>query len=267
MRVLLHVALSGAVLFLIPAAVRADDATSLLAKHRAFAGWSAASGVAWHASGTRSDGPTTDAFSESRRGLIFRDTLTSADGHLSIQNGFTGRAVWKTNENANFVAVLGHSGRVAIDRDAILGEATTDMSGASGEGSATVRGAATTIVRLSPAAGLPMDLYVDPQTGAYLRAVIDPQGEPQTIDITRYGSLGSDKKFAAAYDYDGKHYDLAQVDASKPVADADLLPPTATSSWTFAAGAVPLDMFSLGGSAFEPRVHASVNGHPGTFLL
>lgn len=258
-------ALCSAALSLIPVTVRADDASALLAKHRAYVGWSAAAGTSWHATGTRSDGRVSDTFAQWRRGLIFRDVLTSADGHVSIQDGFTGRAVWKSDENADFVTVFGNAARAAIDRDAILGEATSDLSGGTVGGSANVRGTATTVVRLSPAAGLPMDLYVDPQTGAYLRAVIDPQGSPQTLDIERYDSQGS-MKYIAAYAMDGKRYDLSHVGLGA-VADGDLLPPPVRTSWTFSSTPVAMDIFSQGGTTFQPRVRASVNGHPGVFLL
>jgi hypothetical protein len=76
--------------------VSGNDASGLLAKHTQFAGWQAGdpSVPGWNASGTRTNGHAADTFAEKRTGIVYRDTLTTAGGRVSIQMGFTGTMFW-----------------------------------------------------------------------------------------------------------------------------------------------------------------------------
>jgi len=247
------------------------DARALLDRHTAFVGWKSGDAAlgAWRSSGARSAGNgLPDSFSEVRRGLVFRDTLSTSSKALSIENGFTGRVMWSTDENGYTVTVLGEPARAGLDRDALFDEATASIDDAAVVGAAQVRGTATQIVRVQPTGGIPMDLYEDSNTGAYLRAVVDPgTSRAQTIEIEGYTTAAPGKKIIGSYDVDGKHYDVASVTPNATIADADLTPPKPYATWTFSHDPIPLDIYNYSPVSHEVRVLATVNGSTGTFLL
>ena len=255
----------------LPVAIHAQalDPQSLLAKHAAFVGWKAgdAAMTSWRAAGTRTDGKgASDRFAEARRGLVFRDTLWTQGDKLSIDTGFTGSKVWSADENGFTVTDLNGAARRTLDLDVILSEATPLLTGVSA-GSAQVRGINASIVRVAPAGGVPMDVYVDPNSGSFLRAVIDPQGARENVEIDGYVQAGTGKKIVGSYDLAGRHYDITTVDTGARVSDADLMPPKPRAAWTFASEPFGFNVYHSSQVARELRVHASINGHAGEFLL
>lgn len=263
-----------AALFLTPVsalAATSPDARALLDKHTAFVGWKSGDAAfeSWRLGGTRSNGKgTTDRFLEVRRGLVFRDTIENPSKTLRIENGFTGRVMWDTDENGYIVTDLGETARVWLDWDALFDEATAAAEDASLVGKAPVRGTATQIVRVQPSGGIPMDLYEDPASGSYLRAVVDPgTSRAQTLEIDGYITAVPGKKIIGSYDFDGKHYAIASVAPGAAVADSELTPPRPHATWSFSPNPVPLDIYSYSPNSHEVRVLATVNGNTGMFLL
>jgi hypothetical protein len=261
----------GAVGLLLPLQARADDAASLLAKHVAYVGWQSGDPamLAWRLGGTRIEGKNDDRFSEVRRGLLFHDVLRTRDRKISIDEGFTGRLMWKADPNGYVVTLLRGPAKVAFDLDALLDEATATFPDPTIDGSAQVRGVQTTIVSVSPKGLPPIDLYVDPATGAYLRAVIDPKGPHRTdVEILSYMQAAPGKKIAGRYDVGHARYHVARVQVGANVTNAALEPPPARAAWTFSGPQFfPIDTYIQSTASREIRVQASVDGHPGVFLL
>ncbi|MDQ6823738.1 MAG: retropepsin-like domain-containing protein [Candidatus Eremiobacteraeota bacterium] len=246
------------------------DPQALLSKHASFVGWkSGDAGISsWRATGTRRDGRgAVDRFTEVRRGLVFRDTLWTQGDKLSVDTGFTGTKVWSADENGYTVTDLNGPARRALDLDVLLAEAVPLVAGAIDGGTALVRGVDTQIVRVTPPGGVPMDIYEDPSSGAFLRAVIDPGGARQTVEIGSYLSAGAGKRIVGSYDAAGKHVELTTVQPGASVGDAELMPPKPRATWTFAKEPFGFDVYHSSPGARELRVLASINGHSGEFLL
>lgn len=112
--------------------------------------------------------------------------------------------------------------------------------------------------------GFAVDLYEDPATGAYLRAVIDPEGSPKAIAIDRYARIGTNQRAIAAW-HDEASGDSTALTYTPNVhlTDAQLHPPAATATWTFGS-ALPFGLKNTDGGVV---VDAAVNGVRGHFLL
>ncbi|MDP9110985.1 MAG: retropepsin-like domain-containing protein [Candidatus Eremiobacteraeota bacterium] len=260
------------ILFVCTATAMAQDtgAQALLAKHTTFVGWKLGdpSMSSWRASGTRTDGKgATDRYTQARRGLAFRDTVWTRDDKLTVDYGFTGTKVWSADENGYTVTNLNGPARRALDLDVLLAEAATLVAGPVNAGTARVRGVDTQIVRITPPGGVPMDIYEDPSSGAFLRAVIDPGGARQTVEIGSYLSAVAGKNVVGSYDAAGKHVQLTTIQAGASVGDAELMPPKPRATWTFANEPFGFDVYHSSQVARELRVIASINGHSGEFLL
>ncbi|HEY5258684.1 MAG TPA: hypothetical protein VIJ12_09940 [Candidatus Baltobacteraceae bacterium] len=270
MRVLCTVAAFSLLLVGAPIAgiAQAQNADALMAKHAAYTGFASnAQQATWFASGTRTDRRVSDRFSEVRRGLLYRDTVSTTQG-LDDTVGFSGSTVWHADENGFTAAIHGRLAKAAIDFDIVRSEALSALGTTAVVGSANVRGIASTIVRATPSGGTPMDLYVDPQTGAYVRVVVDPGGASTTFDNLQYGAAGDAQKAIDAWAVDGDIYTLSEIDTGHSITDAALAPPTPTATWTFAAGeTVPLVYATNADNDRQVKVRASVNGHAGIFLL
>ena len=263
----LFAVLFGAVLL----AVSGNDASALLAKHAQYTGWQAgdSSVQGWNASGTRVNGRANDAFAEKRSGIAFKDTLTAAGGRISMQTGFTGTMLWASDPNGYVVKQAGTPAQVAYDLNLIRGETLSAIPEATVMGSAQVRGTTTTIVRFKPAGAPPVDVYEDPNTGAFLQAIVDPEGPAHTIvSIDAYGNVAPGKKAVSQWSIGASQYTLNSISAAR-VADTDLIPPQPSATWTFGDQTVPVDLFDLsaGTQRYQPRVMATVNGVTGVFVL
>ena len=269
----------------------ADDGNALLAKHRAFVGWQFDDGTLtswrsttkWKARATPAPSETPDpdatptpafVINSVRRGALYHETHMRENGPYSGDEGFTGRVFWRANENGFVVTVLEDAVRQAISLNAIEDEAVSKLPGTM-HGSAKVGDTDVQIVRVQPSPGFPVDLYVDSE-GAYRRAVVSPDDAEYriTIDIDKYIDALPGKKVVGQYHYGrAGSYIVDKFEANVPISDQDLVPPKPRATWTFGPPEpFPIELHrytaiygNSGASAVQ--VHASVNGHDGTFIL
>ena len=244
----------------------ADDAADLLAKHKAFVGWQlgddAVRTVRFEQTTSSKDGVSETA-KIVRVGVAYRATRVGKKG-LVREDGFTGRIFWESNENGFTRRTIGRSQKYAIARDVLNMEATSTLTGTS-QGTKAIDGVSYPVVRVNTP-GDSIDLYVDPQTGAYKRAVIDPDGDYETVlDILAYSDVLPGKKMISKYRvHDSNYtYDRSKFVLNGAVSDEDLHPPKQTAQWTF-ANAQP---FAIKVTDKRIYVDAKVNGVPGRFIL
>jgi hypothetical protein len=249
--------------------VSGNDASVLLAKHAQYAGWHAGdpSVQSWTAAGTRTNGRALDTFAEKRSGVAYRDTLTAAGGRVSEQMGFTGTMLWESDPNGYMVKQAGKPAQVAYDLNLIRAETLASIPDTLVSGTAQVRGVTTTVLRLKPTGAPPMDIYEDPNSGAFLQAVIDPEGPARTVvSIDAYADVAPGKKAVSQWTIGSLQYTFTAL-AGSHVADADLIAPQPTATWTFGDATVPIDLFDLSNQRYQPRVTLTVNGVSGVFVL
>jgi predicted aspartyl protease len=258
----------------LPLTARGDDAAALLAKHKAFVGWQFGDGslasVATDGAGMdrQKDGTYKPGFTfhKTRAGVAYR-TDYKILGKRPHENstGFTGRVYWASDENGFTRPELGDVQRYNLAFDLLFNEATTSLPGTV-KGTATVDGMPTTIVGVTDPNSYPIDLYVDPNTGEYKRAVIDPDGLYQTtINILSYTDASAGKKIISKWSYGSKEsgYDeITKITPGIAVTPEDLHPPKAIAYWTF--GKTPARV-----KLSDERIYvtAKVNGVEGTFIF
>lgn len=250
-------------------AISTNDASVLLAKHAQYTGWQAgdSSVQGWTATGTRVNGRATDAFSEKRTGVAYKDTLTAAGGRISEQAGFNGTMVWASDPNGYVVKQTGTPAQVAFDLNLIRAESLAAIPDATLMGSAQVRGINTTIVRCKPSVGPPFDVYEDPSTGAFLQAVVDPDSATKTtLSIDAYADVAPGKKAVSQWSIGNLHYAFTSMNAGR-VVDSELAAPAPTATWSFGDATIPVDLFDLSNQRYQPRVTLTVNGVSGVFVL
>lgn len=272
---LLSFLLAGVVV-LAPLASHADDgAAALLAKHRAFVGWQFGDGTFRTLEMTgdtmrrKKDGSlkkvATDWFISS--GVAYRMQWMNPKTSTPYHQGFSGRVYWQTDQNGFTRPEIGDVTKYNLAFDLLRNEATTEMQ-AETRGSGTVGGTVYPIIRVTYGDAFPIDLYVDPQTGAYRRAVIDPGGiYSTTINILGYADALPGKKVISKYSY-GKNDDGGFIEwtSFKPnvlVTASDLHPPKSIAYWTFGTG-VPARV-----QLTQHRIYvtARVNGVEGHFIF
>lgn len=265
---------------------RADDATSLLAKHRAFVGWQFGDGsittlVLDGKETSVEDGSTkTDyAIHAEQAGLAKRTTYTDAADKTVTNSGFTGKIFWATNENGFIRPELGDRQKYNISHDIVFNEETTGFVGQLRD-TKVVDGVTTSIVRIAPDAGDPIDLYVDPATGAYKRVVIDPDGTYEaSIDILAYANALPGKKIISKWQYTGgkETAEWSSISANAAVTSEQLHPPAPTAIWSFDDRPVPITVNNadpvytgsvrFAGGKRAISVDATFNGVPGHFII
>ena len=260
-----------------PIAARADDAASLLAKHRAFVGWQYGDGTFHYlreaGETTRSDGEkSTDGdttFTVIRANTVYRVTSINKTTGFATDSGYTGNAFWRTDENGFINPLLGDAQKTQISTELIFTEATSEFDGVL-QGNATINGVAVSIVRISPPSGLPIDLYIDPSSGAYKRYIVDPDGAYRaSIDILSYIDGPNGKKFIGSYKYtDGAFTTtLKSVEAPSSIASQLFAPPHPTASWSFDATNAPVPVSYDWYRTHRIYITAKVNGVDGKFIL
>ncbi|HEY8314355.1 MAG TPA: hypothetical protein VIG51_09270 [Candidatus Baltobacteraceae bacterium] len=257
-----------AVLLSCPLAGRAQQSqtSALLSKHAEFTGPTAA-GATWNATGTRTSRGTVDKFTEARRGLLFRDTISTTAG-VSDDVGFSGRSVWHADANGFTSTLLGPTAQAAIDFDIVRSEAIGSIAGASLQGNADVRGTRCSILRLAAPGGVPMDLYEDGATGAFLRVVVDPgTAHAQTFEILGYVATAKGRKVIGEWSVDNHDYALTKFDTAGPVLDSAIAPPAPRAMWTYSTQDIPFIYTTETDNSRQIKINASINGHAGIFLL
>lgn len=249
-------------------ASEAIDAAALLGKHKAYVGWAIGDGVVKtlraEGRGVR-DGKTQATLTELRYGVAFRETYRDSDG-TEGNDGFTGSLFWTSNENGFTVRAIGEIVRYLADEQALFGERVSDYPG-SVVRHETVDGIDTVLVRVTPQVGFPMNVWIDPATGAYKRAVIDPDGKYETT----FNGLGytevSGKRFLTSWHYGRSrtNYSYEKIEVNPAIEAGALHPPPQTATWSFGDGTAPVELTK---DTF-PRilVDATMNGVKGKFIL
>jgi Aspartyl protease len=253
-----------------PAARAADDAAALLAKHKAYAGWQAGDGTVktLRASGTATrDGKQLATLTSLRYGIAFRDTYVNEHG-VHEDEGFTGSVAWTSNENGFTVRPVGDYVRALFDADALFGEATTTAQFTPQLlRTEKVDGVDCAVVRLTSQIGFPLDVYVDPATGAYRRAVVDPDGSyEESFDGLEYTPAGG-KRFLSAWHHGTAktRYAYDKIEPNAAIVPDELRPPKQTATWTFGDAPAQVEYNDQRG----PRLYVDllVNGVKGKFIL
>lgn len=245
----------------------ANDASPLLAKHAQYAGWHAGDIPGWRATGTRTNGSTVDTFTEKRSGVAYRTTLTVGDSRVAEDTGFTGSLVWETDPNGYLIRPLGIPAQTAFDLNLIRSESLTQIPGSTVTGSANVRGTNATIIRVNPPGIAPFDVYEDPNTGAFLQMIVDPDAADRaTVTIGGYSDVAPGKKIVSRWSIGNYQYALTSI-AAGSVSDAEVAPPQPRATWSFGDAVIPVDLYDLSFHQYEPRVTVTMNGVTGVFVL
>ncbi|HEX4012365.1 MAG TPA: aspartyl protease family protein [Candidatus Cybelea sp.] len=254
------------------AAAPAQDATAaeLLAKHRAYVGWQFGDGSfdSLRISGkiTANDGRVTQTFVTLFKGLLFRDTRTFSErANSTWGTGFTGGVFWSADDNGFTTPIYGDYAKYLASFTVLQEEGTTELPARFIE-KKTVDGKLLSVVRVTLVNAFPIDCYVDPQTGAYARATIDPGGSYETtINIVSYGEIAPGKKFMNAYRF-GESKDTQTSERAQPnvpVTDEDLHPPAPIAAWSFGNGTpTPITV-----THDRILIDATINGRKGRFIL
>ncbi|HEY4442432.1 MAG TPA: aspartyl protease family protein [Candidatus Elarobacter sp.] len=247
------------------------DTAALLAKHQAYVGWHVGDGVlkTLSAVGTATrDGKVVRQFKLLRYGQAYRLTTIREQGGRTAE-GFTGSVAWTTSENGFTVRVVGDAARLMYSTQAVLGELTgTGAFTPALRRHETIGGVETVVLRLASAIGLPIEVAVDPASGAYKRIVIDPEGKYEAkLDDVGYAEVGG-KHFLSTWNRKDRKptaYAYSKFELNPAIDVNALHPPSQTSSWTFGDGTAPITVASYP----VPRifVDAVVNGRKGHFIL
>ncbi len=248
----------------------ADDAAALMAKHASYVGWHAGDGVVKTLKQTGEatrDGKPRGTLSSLRYGIAHRNTFVGGDG-LQYDVGFTGNVSWTSNENGFTVRAIGEVVRAQFDADALFAETTPTVAFTPAiRRDEKVDGVDCIVVRLTSQVGFPMDAYVDPATGAYRRAVIDPDGKyEESFDGLGYTAVDG-KRFLSAWHYgDSKvRYTYTKIEPNAAIEPDALRPPKQTATWTFGDEPARIEYVDQP----SPRIYldVTVNGHKGKFIL
>jgi aspartyl protease len=269
-----------------------SDISALLAKHRAYLGWTFGDGTltSWRSetrykpSSTATPDPnqTPDPETTPGRDLVLRTVrravqyreIGSRGGAINDSDtGFTGQVFWTANLNNYTVTVLRDRARLLLTENMLEDEELATLPGEL-RGTAKVGDVDTQIVRVKPQQGFVTDLYVDAE-GAYRRAVIAADTDRKlTIDFDKYIEVLPGKKVVGEYHFAKTgSYVVDHFEANAAISDQELHPPAPRPVWTFAEPSpVPINIVShtvvfgsTGGRAVMFR--ASIDGHEGTFLL
>jgi predicted aspartyl protease len=246
------------------------QALALLAKHKAFVGWQFGDGTfnSMRITGdiTNEKGEKTTSFVFVSSGLVFNDAYTRHKRADVIEReGFTGNLFWETDYNGFTTPVYGDYAKFLASFTALKQEGTTELP-ASFVGTKIVGGKTTDAVRVTLSQGDPIDLYIDPTTGAYVQATIDPDGAYEsTYHILSYKDVLPGKKMISSYTIgdDKDVHTYAKFEPNVRVTSDDLHPPPPTSSWTFGTGAT----FPFVMTHTRMLVDATINGTKGRFVL
>jgi predicted aspartyl protease len=218
--------------------------------------------------------PSTTTY---RRGALYR-TVSEFSG-VTGQSGFTGRAFWSANYNGYTAVNYEGAARRRLTENLIDADLLDANLEATVRPAETIDGKAVDVVRVAPAAGIPADVAFDRATGAYVQVTFDPErkyGAHAVMHIDGYEEIGPGirvpKGFHSGTGEAGR-YELS-AHTVRTVTNDDLKGPVPTAKWSFAStDTVPIDVveyhssYALGSQSGAVLVHASIGGHPGTFLL
>jgi hypothetical protein len=248
-----------------------DAAAALLAKHRAFVGWQFGDGsfrtLRLARERVESDGAVTQRATEYRAGIVYRNHYVFPKRADAVEDtGFTGSVFWSTNQNGFTTPLYGDLAKFRLSYALLFNEGTTVLHGVMG-GAVSVDGKQLQSVNLDVPNADAIQVDVDPDSGAYVRAVIDPGGDEETtVRILSYTDVAPGKKMIGSFrigDDTRDQYTYKRIEPNVAVTDADLHPPPARASWTF-ANPKP---FPIAVTPQRVLVDAKVNGVKGRFIL
>jgi hypothetical protein len=246
------------------------QAQQLLQKHRDYAGWQLGDGTfrTMRISGTVTNkkGDKIEDVSLISAGLAFHETRTKIDqDDITTHSGFTGSVFWQCYTSGFTTPLYGEGAKDLAAYTMLMQEGTSGLPG-SFRGHKTVDGKDVGIVRVTMQNGDPIDLYVDPSTGAYVQAVIDPDGAyDTTYHIVSYADAAPGKKMIGSYrvDQSDNLHTNVKFEPNVSVTADDLHPPKPTATWSFSSDQpVPIRL-----THDRILVDATVNGVKGTFIL
>jgi hypothetical protein len=246
------------------------QAQQLLQKHRDYVGWQFGDGTfrTMRITGTVTNkkGEKLRDVTSSYAGLAFQQTrMLLKQGGITWHEGFTGTVFWQSYENGFTMPLYGASAQAIAAYNMLMEEGTTGLPGTF-RGNKTVDGKQVSVVRVTMMYSKPIDLYIDPATGAYVKAVVDPDGPfESTYHILSYADVLPGKKMVASYrvDDDGDVHTNVKWEPNADVTSEELHPPKPSASWTFSSDQpVPIHL-----THDRILVDATVNGVKGTFIL
>ncbi len=254
------------------AATPTQDAQSaaLLAKHRAYVGWEFGDGTfrSMRVTGNvkNEKGETTQTFVSLSVGAIYHDTYTYPQrGDTTEHEGFTGRLFWNSDLNGFTTPVYGDYAKFLASYTMLQQEGTTRLP-ATFVKTKTIDGKTASVVRVTLENGDPIEIAIDPDTGAYVEATIDPDGAYETtFHVLSYGDPMPGKKMIASYRVGQSKsiHTFSKFEPNVPISDDELHPPAPTAQWTFTnQDPVPLTL-----TFYRILVDATVNGVKGRFIL
>lgn len=262
---------AGALLASSAAALGQDaQARALLAKHHAYVGWQFGDGAfrRMRITGyiTNADGERTRNFVLLSAGLVYRNTYTavSREGPAE-QTGFTGNLFWRSDMNGFTTPLYGDYARFLASFTMLAQEGTTELP-ATFVRDGTVDGRTVGIVRVTLTNGDPIEIAVDPQTGAYVAATIDPDGAYRTtVHVLSYRDVVPGKKMMSSYRLgdDAPLQTYVTFEPNVSIPDAEFHPPAPTAFWNFGNQ----DPIPIALTRYRILVDATVNGVAGRFIL
>jgi hypothetical protein len=202
-----------------------------------------------------------------RRGALYH-TVERAQG-VSTEAGFNGRAFWTSNENRYTVLALEDAAKRAITENAFETQQFGGDAEVRSRGTQTIDGTQADVVRVTPKGGVPMDVAID-ASGAGVQVTYDPDVpyRKEVQRITGYTEIAPGVRIPSGFKA-GRNSTFTLVrGAVRPVSDDELRGPAPIPVWSFGSAGAPIEIHRRtysGGR--EVILHASVNGHPGTFLL
>jgi predicted aspartyl protease len=270
------------------AAVAADDAAAVLARHAAYVGqpqglaltyrYTPASSARSAPSAPTPKGSPAPSFPPAvqtiyRRGALYREIYEH--GGVSSQDGFTGRAFWSANENGYTVVDLENRAREMLTANVIDGDLLTGVEARSRPGK-TIDGIPVDVVRISPVSGVPADIAFDHATGAYVEVTVDPDNgyDRYSYRVDGYTEIAPGIRVQSGY-HTGENGRWKLTEHSvRAVSNEDMRGPVPSAKWNFAS----TDTTAIAvvehqtPYAFLPRgqavhVRATIGGQTGTFLL
>jgi len=255
-----------------PAAEQQTDAQAqaLLEKHKAFVGWQLGDGTfkTMRVTGTVTNkkGEKVEDVAWVSAGLAFHETRTKVkQDNITWHSGFTGAVFWQCYTSGFTTPLYGEGAKERAAYAMLMQEGTSGLSGTF-RGHKTVNGKDTSIVRVSMQNGDPIDLYIDPATGAYVQATVDPDGAyDTTYHIVSYADVEAGKKAIGSYriDQDEELHTNVKFEPNAVVTAEELHPPKPTAQWSFVSDQpVPIRL-----THDRILVDATVNGVKGTFIL
>ncbi|HEY6327346.1 MAG TPA: retropepsin-like aspartic protease [Candidatus Cybelea sp.] len=247
-----------------------DAVEVLLAKHRAFVGWQFSEGSfrTLRLARERVDagGAVTQRATEYRAGIVYRNHYVFPKRADAVEDtGFTGSVFWSTNQNGFTTPLYGDLAKFRLSYAVLFNEGTTTLQGVMG-GAVSVDGKPLQSVRLDVPHADAIEVDIDPDSGAYVRAVIDPGGDEETtVRILTYTDVAGKKMIGSfRIGEDARdEYTYTRIEPNVAVTEADLHPPPARASWAF-ANPKP---FPITVTPQRVLVDAKVNGVKGRFIL